>query len=43
MYCEENENEYNIELGRFDSFGSELDIEYVIWFIIIVIILWSLL
>lgn len=43
MYYEENENEYNIELGKFDSFESELDIEYVIWFIIIVIILWSLL
>lgn len=41
MYNEENE--YDIELGKFDSFGDELDIEYIIWFIFLILIIWSLL
>lgn len=38
MYNEENE--YGIELGKFDSFGDELDI---IWFICLMLLIWSLL
>lgn len=41
MYNEENE--YDIELGKFDSFSDELDIEYIIWFIcliLLVLLIW---
>ena len=39
---DDDEPDFHIELGKFDSFDDELDWERIILFIIIFIIAWSL-